>query len=522
MAIVIYARKSSESDDRQVQSLDDQIRVLKEFAKRENLHLKEVIQESRSAKLPGNRPEFTRLIRMVEDGKVDGILTWSVNRLSRNLVDGGTVAHLLQTGKLQFVRTPERIYRPEDNVLIMAVENGMATSYVQDLSRNVKRGMQGKCERGWYPGPAPMGYRNNPLTKEIEPDPVMFSIMRKGWEMILSRGYNVSDAHKEMVAHGLSAWRKGRFGPPVSKAAMFKAFDNPFYAGQIRYNGSIFKGNHIPMVSESEFAQAQAAMGKPLATQPKTQSFYFSGTIKCGKCGCAVIGTRKTKSYKMSGNTVEYVYYHCSGYKGCPKISMSEEELWNAVERAYNLLAIDDDFIEFARDCFERSLVRELALMQASELQMEATKKSLESKRIRVRKAFIDGDLLPEQFRECMSDLDASLKSLELNESEIRNRELTVWDAVQTVLDSAKALRNLDELTIQGVKGNFRCVGENHTLTLGKLKIDVHPVLRLFTTLEPPVRCSESGKLGVSKPQFQLWCRAVDEARKIAREQRTS
>src|SRR5690606_34509303 len=150
-----------------------------------------------------------------------------------------------------------------------------------------------------------------------------------------------------------------------------------------------------------------------------------------------------------------------------------------------------------------------------------ATKKSLESKRIRVRKAFIDGDLHPEQFRECMSDLDTLLKSLELNECEIRNRELTVWDAIQTVLDSAKALRNLDELTSQGVKGNFRCVGENHTLTLGKLKIDVHPVLRLFTTLEPPVRCSESGKLGVSKPQFQLWCRAVDTARKIAREQQT-
>ena len=144
MGIAIYARKSSESEDRQVQSLEDQVQALQVVAKNHGLVVSEVIQEARSAKAPNARPEFERLIRMVNEGEIEGILTWSINRLGRNLVDGGMVAHLLQTGRLKFIRTPERVYLPEDNVLIMSIENGMATSFVQDLSRNVKRG-------GWFP-----------------------------------------------------------------------------------------------------------------------------------------------------------------------------------------------------------------------------------------------------------------------------------------------------------------------------------------------------------------------------------
>ena len=86
MRIALYARKSTEQEDRQVQSLDDQIRELTKLARRESLTIVETYHESKSAKAPNNRPEFDRLMSAIDEGRIDGILTWSINRLSRNPV----------------------------------------------------------------------------------------------------------------------------------------------------------------------------------------------------------------------------------------------------------------------------------------------------------------------------------------------------------------------------------------------------------------------------------------------------
>ena len=113
MRYIIYARKSSESEDRQVQSIDDQLRILREIARQQGLTLDCEIMESKSAKAPGERVEFERMLKLIEQGKADAILCWSVNRLSRNPVDSGKLSWMLQRGILQCIQTPERTYLPE-------------------------------------------------------------------------------------------------------------------------------------------------------------------------------------------------------------------------------------------------------------------------------------------------------------------------------------------------------------------------------------------------------------------------
>src|SRR3989338_4656951 len=94
----LYARKSSESEDRQIQSIDDQINRLKKMAIDFNLNIKEILTESHSAKTPNMRPVFNKMLERIEKGEVDGILCWQVNRLSRNPVDSARVQWLLQQG----------------------------------------------------------------------------------------------------------------------------------------------------------------------------------------------------------------------------------------------------------------------------------------------------------------------------------------------------------------------------------------------------------------------------------------
>ncbi|KKP42405.1 MAG: Recombinase [Parcubacteria group bacterium GW2011_GWA2_33_14] len=192
---ILYARKSSEEDNRQMLSLGSQESELRKIAERDNLHIVSVLQEARSAKEPYNRPVFSEMIKMIEAEKANGILCWKLDRLSRNAVEEGIIKHLLQKSKMRMVKTPDRDYQPADNALIASVEFGMANQYIRDLSVNVKRGLTSKAESGLFPNFAPLGYLNNPLDpkgkKQIIKDPERFDLVRKMFDLILSEYLNI-------------------------------------------------------------------------------------------------------------------------------------------------------------------------------------------------------------------------------------------------------------------------------------------------------------------------------------------
>ena len=160
MKYIIYCRKSSESEDRQEQSIDSQEHELMAMAEKQKLTIVKILKESQSAKKVG-RPIFNELLKMLSSGKADGVLCWKLDRLSRNPIDTGYVQSLLQDGVIKNIKTFERDYFPHDNILMMVFEMGMANQYIRDLSVNVKRGNREKLARGEWPNHAPFGYLNN-------------------------------------------------------------------------------------------------------------------------------------------------------------------------------------------------------------------------------------------------------------------------------------------------------------------------------------------------------------------------
>ena len=126
---LLYARKSSESEDRQVASIKSQIDVLTEMAKKEGLKIIDIISEAKSAKAPG-RSEFNEMLARIHKGEAQGIICWKLDRLARNPVDGGSINWMLQEGVIKHIKTHERSYYPTDNVLMMSVEFGMANQFI--------------------------------------------------------------------------------------------------------------------------------------------------------------------------------------------------------------------------------------------------------------------------------------------------------------------------------------------------------------------------------------------------------
>ncbi len=99
----LYARKSTDDEDRQILSIEAQLTELREFAQKESLTIIREFVEAKTAKVPG-RPLFNQMIELIERGEASGILAWHPDRLARNSVDGGRVVYLLDTGKLSSLK----------------------------------------------------------------------------------------------------------------------------------------------------------------------------------------------------------------------------------------------------------------------------------------------------------------------------------------------------------------------------------------------------------------------------------
>jgi len=147
MRFLIYCRKSTDSEDRQVLSLESQENELRRLAESQGLEVVGVLHESMSAKAAG-RPIFNQVLRSIAKGEADAILCWKLDRLARNMVDGGQIIDLLQRGSIKEIRTYESVHTPSENSLLLSVIFGMANQFVRDLSVNVKRGMRAKLDKG--------------------------------------------------------------------------------------------------------------------------------------------------------------------------------------------------------------------------------------------------------------------------------------------------------------------------------------------------------------------------------------
>jgi len=140
MKYIVYCRKSTESEDRQVLSIDSQENELLALAKANDIYISKTFKESKTAKEPG-RPIFNEMLSFIENSKEEYcILVWNLDRLARNSVDGGKIIYLIDKGIIEEIRTPSKFFRNNsDDKFMMSLLFGFAKKYVDDLSVNVNR-----------------------------------------------------------------------------------------------------------------------------------------------------------------------------------------------------------------------------------------------------------------------------------------------------------------------------------------------------------------------------------------------
>ncbi len=303
MKYILYARKSTEEDDRQVLSIEAQLVELKEFAAKEKLEIVASLCEAKTAKEPG-RIKFAEMLSLLEKGKADGIIAWHPDRLARNSVDGGKIIHFVDRGLIRSLKFPTFWFEVTPQGLFMLnIAFGQSKYFVDNLRENVKRGLRQKIRNGVWPGWAPVGYLNNPKTRGIDIDPKKSPLVKKFFELYATGNYPLYSLANWCIKHNL----KGNKNNKISISSLQKILQNIFYIGLMKFKGEVFEGTHNPLISKKLFDTCQEVMAKRGKKKDiRKHHFAFLGLLKCASCGCAITAEIQKGHH----------YYHCTKKKG--------------------------------------------------------------------------------------------------------------------------------------------------------------------------------------------------------------
>lgn len=470
--IAIYARKSTESEDRQTLSIDSQVRELKSLALREGFELDRVFTESKSAKAPG-RPIFNQLYELIQRGEFDGIICWKLDRLARNPVDGGALIWAMEENKLKHLITPQRSFSNTGNDKFwMQLEFGMAKKYVDDLSENVKRGIRARLHQGLVSGLPPIGYINDRNQRTVEADPERFPLVRRMWDMMLTGDYSPSEIQRIATEEwGLRTRTfKRRGGSPLAVSAVYKLFKHPFYYGMIRHGGEILPGAHKRMVTKAEFDRVQKILGADSNPRPEKYDFAFTGLIRCGECGSAITAENKRN---RQGHT--YVYYHCTRHsrqRKCSQRVIEVKKLEAQISEFLSSITLHEDFakwvIDLARELHEEEVSKDSMAFESLNKRYAAAKQELANLvDLRLRGLFNDEEYLSKKkqienerasIRELLEDSDSHF-------TDVLNRSI---EAFEFATIAKRAFEEGDNATKRAC---LRYVGSNLVLSDGILSI---------------------------------------------------
>jgi site-specific DNA recombinase len=310
----LYARKSSEAEERQALSIDSQVNEMLVLAQRENLNIVDMYKESHSAKDCGQRPVYNKLLLGIREGRFDGILVWHPDRLARNAGDLGAVVDLLDQKKLIEIRTHSQRFtnNPNEKFLLMIL-GSQAKLENDNKSINVKRGLKTKCELGYWPSVAPTGYLNSKNKDEkgvVYIDPDRASTIKDVFVKVGHQGWSGRKVYRWL----LEIKFRTRTGKPLTLSNIYMILNNHFYHGTFEYpklSGRWFQGKHVPLISKDLFDDVQKQLHIQEKVNIKNKEFAFTRMVTCGACGSGVTAQEKYKTLK-DGSVSKYIYYGCT------------------------------------------------------------------------------------------------------------------------------------------------------------------------------------------------------------------
>lgn len=463
--VVIYARVSSKEQEREGYSIEAQLDLLRNHARQNGMTVLQEFVDVESASVSG-RQNFGRMLAFLRKngGKCKTALVEKTDRLYRNLADYATLDQLDIT--IHLVKE-NQIIGPDSKSseqFVHGIKVLMARNYSQNLGEETLKGMSQKAKNGLYPSYAPVGYRNveGPDGRRvIVPDGDAANVSRLFAEFATGK-YSL----KALAAHAREHGWTVR-GHRLHKSTLHQILRKRIYTGDFDWNGNTYSGRHEPLVARDTWEKVQALFDKRVATREHRirHDFAFTGFVRCGHCGCRLVGELKKQ---------RYVYYHCTGHRGkCEEPYTREEAMQDQFSASLRELVIPPEVLRWLHEAVAGSDLTERAAREREIARLEEQRRRTDAKLDPMYEDRLEGRITPEMYDRKASEIRAQAVALSRRIDEIQAAlPAPVREAIDLMDLTSRAADLFAVQPVQEKQGFLRLILKSASWSAGRLQTE--------------------------------------------------
>ncbi len=456
-----YIRVSTVKQGEQGVSLQEQRDAIIRYAHRAGLEISAWFEERETAAKRG-RPVFTRMLKLLDSGKAEGVIIHKIDRSARNLKDWADLGELIDRGCEVHFANESLDLHSRGGRLSADIQAVIAADYIRNLKEEVRKGFYGRIKQGLYPLPAPVGYLNTGKGKPKELDPAKAPLVREVFELYASGKYSLRSLVEEVWRLGLRNER----GSKLTRNGLSVLLNNPFYIGLIRLRrtGETFPGVHQPLIPKSLFDRVHQILTGKTNTSIQRHGFLFRRFLVCKQCGYRLIGELQK----------HHIYYRCHT-KICSTTTIREEVVESALLDQLFLLQLNDEEKAYLQQKLAQLHADWAEQHQAQETALSLHLSQLQDRLNRLTDAYIDRVIEKELFENRKTMLLLEMKDLEERLTEYNRNPASPMHRLSEFLELAGSVYLQYKMALPGEKRDLvKIVTSNRLIERKNVVIALH------------------------------------------------
>ncbi|WP_098731479.1 recombinase family protein [Brevibacterium epidermidis] len=405
-----------------------------------------------------DRPDLMKMIKYVATHQINYCIVHKVDRLARNRADDVTIHLALRDAGVMLVSATENIDETPSGMLLHGIMSTIAEFYSRNLATETLKGLSQKAARGGTIGKAPLGYRNVGVRAEngrevrtVEVDPERAKLVTWAFMVYASGEWTTNQLHAELTARGLRTPAPPRRpSRPVGKSSIHRMLTNPYYKGDVRYQGVTYKGTHQPLVPPEVWYQVQTVLQshRTAADASQVHDHYLKGTVFCGQCGSRLL-VCNTKNRHGS----VYPYFVCAekhaGRGSCTRQAMLIEEVERLVERHYESVQISFETRQAVSEHLHSEFDRHMASESDALADLTKERSRLEDEQGKLLQAHYAGaiplDLLKKEQNRISAGLETIKNRIDAHHDEYASARNNLDDSLNLLEHAADIYARCDD-----------------------------------------------------------------------------
>ena len=435
-----YARVSTKAQADEGYSIGSQKQSIREWSEKNDHNLVRIFVDKGKSATTAERPQFKKMLDYCIYHNVSVCIVWHTDRFARNeLIHALYKRELLKCGvKLISVTQPMIDTTPEGYLLDGVLAN-LNAYYSRDLGRKTKKGMMRKWESGWYPGPAPLGYKNvtNPhdkskkiivWDKKLAPHiQAMFRLYSTGRlsiqqliEMFNQRGFRSKD------------------GKELCHSTIHQILSNEFYYGRMSWGGLTKIGNHKPFISKELFDCCRyiRAKHRQFLIRRRKHSFVLCSFIYCGYCGRRY--TAEWHNITRSKKRDKIAYYHCTQSGGCYSKYVEKEDLERKISVLFKQMQFADKFINLIRQKTQDAVENSRRTIDIEKRDLLNQLGGVEKRRNKIEDKFTSDQISHEVYVRQHGRVQSEIDGINQQLADVENKRTLDFSLIEEVLNMTR------------------------------------------------------------------------------------